>query len=54
VRRLEQESDFAEVFEVYERDMARIGTELQRLRDENITLYDKYLHSIFFYYKGES
>ena len=44
MRRLEQESDFVEVFDVYERDMARIGMELKRLRDENLTLYDKYLY----------
>ncbi len=42
LRKLEQESDYSEVFEIYERDMARIGLELKRIRDENLTLYEKY------------
>jgi hypothetical protein len=41
VRKLEQESEFAEVFEVYERDMGRVGAELRRLRDENLMLSER-------------
>jgi hypothetical protein len=41
VRKMEQSTDYSEVFEVYERDMARIAQEIRRLRDDNVLLSEQ-------------
>lgn len=42
LRKMEQGTDFADVFSVYERDMSRVAQEIRRLRDENLELTDQY------------